>query len=122
MKTLEKAILYYIREKNDENNYVSLLGTELKDNKSWRIILSKNENCKVDELPFCPIFKLWLLQYLDKTEITNDAICDAVLKLKDSLYMEVSDYDSFSYKLTEKGISFVFNTELTRDNNKKIGF
>lgn len=122
MKTLEKSILYFIKEKNNENNYISLLGTGNTLNSVWKIISPRNNQYKIEDLPFCPIFKLWLQQYLDETEITNDAICDAILMLKDSLYMEASDYDSFSFKLTEKGIYFVFNSELTRKDNKKIGY
>lgn len=122
MKILEKAVLYYVRSKNDKNEYVALLGTELKSDSSWRIILPKNSTYKVEELPFCPIFKLWLAQYVNESKITNDAICDAILMLRDSLYMEVSNYDLFSFKLTEKGYSFVLNSELTREGDKKIGY
>jgi hypothetical protein len=57
-----------------------------------------------------------------KTADKLSVICDAILMLTDSLYMEVSNYDLFSFKLTEKGYSFVLNSELTREGDKKIGY
>jgi hypothetical protein len=123
MKKLEKVILYYIKSDDIEKvtPYVSLLGSDLKDNISWRIILPKNDTYNVDQLPFCPIFKEWLLQYFDGIKIANNDICNAILMLKDSLYIETSNYDIFSFKLTDKGEHFVTDSELIRDINK-IGF
>lgn len=121
MNKLEKAILYFI--KLDSNKYVPLLGTDLnEENFSWKIILPIIGNYEINKLPFSPLLKLYLEQYINKSKITNETILNAILMLRDSLYIEVSDYDLFSFKLTEKGNYYVISSELSRDSNNGIGY
>lgn len=121
MNKLETAILFFI--KSDDDEYVSLLGTDLnEENNSWRIILPKTGEYEINKIPYSPILKMYLEQFVDKSKITNNTISDAILFLRDSLYVKVSDYDLFSFKLTEKGNYYVMNSELSRDTINKIGY
>lgn len=124
MSQLELSILYYIIKNNNENenDFISTLGTELKDNNSYRIIFNKN-NYNIIDLQVCPILKLWLEQYNDKLNITIEKIHDSLYSLLDSDYIERSNYDNFSFRLTNKGLLHYNNSELKRNiKQKKIGF
>ncbi len=120
MNTLQKTILYYIAIDNEDNDFVSLLGTELdENNKSWKLIGSSG---KIDDLQFSPILKSYLYQYIDNSMINNESLYDSMIFLCDSGYVITSDYDRFSLKLTKKGILYFNNSELCRDLKNKIGF
>lgn len=120
MKDLDLIILYYIYKNKNDDGYCWFMGTE----NNWRTIFTE-KTYKSEDLPFVPSFKLYLKQFFEDIEISNERIHDSLLFLKDSAYIDNWEFDRFSFKLTDKGQWYIYNNDIPhRDNIKKrkLGF